>query len=66
MTLVLIALVVAGVGVVLAVVARLLFLRERSAWRTVRLVGILALGFGLGTVILLTVHSSHTAPPLKF
>ena len=66
MTLVVIALVVGGVGVVLAVLARLLFLRARPVWRTIRLIAVLALGFGFGAAILLTVHSSHTAPPLKF
>lgn len=66
MTLVLIALIVGGVGILLAVLARLLFARERPVWRTIRLIAILALGFGFGAAILLTVHSSHTAPPLEF
>ena len=64
MTLVVLGLVLAGVGIVLAVFARWLFLRKHPAWWTLRLVAALALAFGLGTVLLLTVHSSHAAPGL--
>jgi len=67
MTLVLlIALIVGGCGIAMAGVARVIFLRQSKTWRTVRLIAILAMGFGFGAAILLTVHSSHTAPPLKF